>query len=344
MKGAIPDEDQRGQDPVGEAPGDGLGAMADLLRDTVFPALGVVEEAEDGVHVELSGSRQVLTTDVFTVDPLEFPGGDIGRLAVCGVINDLAASGARARFLTVGLLLSASLDRRVLLRVLRSLGAEADRAGCRVVCGDTKIHQGAEPQMIITVTALGEPFGEHTYALAASRPGDLIGVTGPLAGHSIAVLSAREGLGFEHVTASDVAPLVNPVEAVVRRVPLRSLRDLTRGGLVGALWDGAFATGCHWQFEEASVPVDRPVRAASELLGMDPLLLTNEGVMLFTVDAAHADDAVAVLAEFPETSGTRIIGEIHASTSEEAEVTMVTADGRVRAVPYPYALGVPRLC
>lgn len=333
-------------DPVGDAPGDGLGAMGELLREIVFPALRVTGEAEDAATVDVSGPRQALTTDVFSVDPLEFPGGDIGRLAVCGVVNDLAASGARAEFLAVGLLMSSTLDRSVLTRVLTSFGDQAAAAGCRVVCGDTKVHQTPQPELIITVTALGTPLGSRSYPLTATRPGDLIGVTGPLGGHSVAVLSEREGLGFERITASDVAPLIDPVAAVTAGVPIQSLRDLTRGGLIAALWDGARATGGRWHIEEALVPVEQPVRAATELLGLDPFLLTNEGTLLFTVDPAHADEAVRILAGFPATARTRIVGEVHAGEAGDSgpDVTMLTAGGQLKAVPYPHALGVPRLC
>ncbi|MFD6194321.1 hydrogenase expression/formation protein HypE [Streptomyces sp. NPDC060275] len=335
-----------GLGPVGDAPGDGLGAMGELLREIVFPALRVTGEAEDAATVDVSGLKQALTTDVFSVDPLIFPGGDIGQLAVCGVINDLAASGARAEFLTVGLLMSASLDRGVLSRVLTSFGDQAADAGCRVVCGDTKVHQAPQPELIITVTALGTPFGSRSYPLTATRPGDLIGVTGPLGSHSIAVLSEREGLGFERITSSDVAPLIGPVEAVTKGVPIQSLRDLTRGGLIATLWDGARAAGGRWHIEEARVPVEQPVRAATELLGLDPLLLTNEGTLLFTVDPAHADEAVRILAGFPATAGTRIVGEVSAAQggTPEPAVTMLTVAGQVKAVHYPHALGVPRLC
>ena len=328
---------------VGIGVGDGLAAMTRLLEGIVFPAIGFAGEAEDGTAITLTGLDQVVTTDVFAVDPLEFPGGDIGRLAVSGVVNDLAASGARARYLTVGLLLSAELRRDVLERVLRSLQAEATEVGCAVICGDTKVHQYSQPLLTMTVTAIGTPYSTDRFRLSATRPGDLIGITGALGAHSIAVLSAREGLGFEHVVHSDVNCLLTPFESTASRARLRSLRDLTRGGLVAGLWDGARDTGLRWHVERASIAVDEPVEAACALLGLDPLALTNEGVMLFTAEPQEADTVVALLQEHKTTTGARIIGRVEDSPVG-AEVTIALPGGRVDHVVYPEALGVPRLC
>ncbi len=332
------------EEMVGIAAGDGLGAMTKLLHEVVFPALRVSGGSEDGVRVMLASREQVLTTDVFSVDPLEFPGGDIGRLAVCGVVNDLAASGARADLLTVGLFISASLATATLDRVLRSLGAEAAQAGCTVVCGDTKVHQEEQPQLLITVTAIGQPYSKDSFPLSASRPGHLIGVSGPLGSHSIAVLSAREGLGFENVVSSDVGCLIEPFETVSRHVPFGSLRDLTRGGLIAALWEGASATGLGWHIDEAEVPVEHPVAAAVELLGLDPFMLTNEGTMLFTVEPDYACEAVRLLGKFPATAGATIVGEVLPADTAGPIVTMSSKNGARHVIPYPYGLGIPRLC
>jgi hydrogenase expression/formation protein HypE len=263
---------------------------------------------------------------------------------VCGVVNDLTASGARAQFLTVGLFMSASLGLKTLERVLRSLGAEAAKTGCMVLCGDTKVHERSEPQLLISMTALGRPFSADCYSLSASRPDDLIGLTGPVGNHSIAVLSAREGLGFDSVVTSDAASLVGPFETAAQHVQFRSLRDLTRGGLLAAMWEGAHATGLNWQFNEALVPIDRPVAAATELLGLDPFLLTNEGTMLFTVERNLASDAVCLLRKFPETAATTIIGEVLPPDTMQAQVTMISKDAILKSAPYPHALGIPRLC
>ncbi|WP_433598968.1 HypE family hydrogenase expression/formation protein [Nocardia sp. CA-135953] len=330
--------------PVGIGAGDGLGATADLLTTLIFPALGIEELSEDGTRIAVDFDEQVVTTDMYTVDPLEFSGGDIGRLAVCGAVNDLAASGARARFLTVGLLISASLGRDVLFRVLTSFGQEAEASGCTVLCGDTKVHTGHEPQLVIAVSAVGQPFTPSLLSLKDTRPGDVIGVTGPFGNHSIAVLSARFGLGFDKVVTSDVCALADPIEAVVSVVPLHGARDLTRGGLIGALWDGARATGLHWEIEDDTLDLDLPVSAAAQLLALDPLALTNEGNMLFTCPRESADRALEILRGFSQTARSRLIG--YASTADRLGplVSKRTPEGRQILLDYPEALGIPRLC
>jgi hydrogenase expression/formation protein HypE len=332
-------------DLVGLASGDGLGAATELLESVIYPRLRVSGGQDDGAWTPtLAGAWQVVTTDLFAVDPIEFPGGNIGKLAAAGCINDLLASGARARTLTVGLYLSAYLQRNVLGRMLDTFRTELDRAGAEVVCGDTKVHPGRDPLLLLAVTAVGEPIGDRRYALAEAVPGDLLMVTGPLGAHTIAVLSAREGLGFERVVRSDVQPLLGPIGALVERSLARCLRDLTRGGLVGALWEGARATDLLWEIDADAVPVDRDVRAAAELLGLDPLTLANEGTMLLVVPPAEAEEVLRLLRGHDATARTAVVGRIAPAADGVGAAVVRDGEGSVKVLPYPAGIGIPRLC
>lgn len=332
-------------DLVGLASGDGLGAATELLESIVYPCLRVSGGQDDGAWTAgPRGAWQVVTTDLFVVDPVEFPGGNIGKLAAAGCVNDLLASGARTRAVTVGLYLSAYLSRALLARMLDAFRAELDRAGAEVVCGDTKVHPGRDPLLLMAVTGVGEPFGDRRYALADARPGDLLVVTGPLGAHTIAVLSAREGLGFERVVRSDVQPLLEPIGSLAERGLPRCLRDLTRGGLVAALWEGARATDLLWEIDADAIPVDHEVRAATELLGLDPLTLANEGCMLLVVPPAKADEALRLLRGYDATARATVVGRIRAAADGVGAALAGHGEGPVKVLPYPAGIGIPRLC
>lgn len=331
---------------VGLAAGEGLAASRYLLDELVIPALGADRSGEDSICIRTRARTLVVTADLYAVEPLVFPGGNVGLLAACGAINDLAAGGARLAHMSVGLYVSQHLDRSVLEDILSDLGAMVQSRGATVVCGDTKVHEGADPQLLISVTAFGEPLSDRDYALRNTRSGDSIIVSGPLGSHTIAVLSAREGLGFESSIRSDVSPVGETVLSLLAPFDIHSLRDLTRGGLAGAIWDGVRATGLDWSIQEGVVPIQRWVRAASDLLGLDPMLLTNEGCMLLTVPEGDAAEVLAVLRADPLTGSAAIVGHVATPSDVSGEpvaILEIDSGGR-QLLPFPHGIGVPRLC
>lgn len=329
---------------IGSDAGDGLAASQALLADIVMPALGVAGGSEDGAVIpEGVANASVVTADLYTVDPLEFPGGNIGTLAAAGCSNDLLAAGAHIRWVSVGLHLSAELDRAVLWRVLTAFRETLLPTGAVVLCGDTKVHDLTDPLLTMWVTAAGVPLGASTCGLGNARAGDELIVTGPVGGHSIAVLSAREGLGFERVVASDAQVMLPALREIVRRGLVRGLRDLTRGGLVGALWDGVTATGLSWEIDRAAVPVTEPVTAAASMLGLDPLALTNEGCLLMIVDSAHGEEVLHRLACHSVTAAAARVGRVVSIDGPPAAIELQSTGIR-QILSYPSGLGVPRLC
>jgi hydrogenase expression/formation protein HypE len=336
-----------GPDQIGErvglAAGDGLGASG-LLMDTVLePALRLSGMREDGFRLAARDAELIITADVFSVDPIFFPGGNIGSLAAAGVCNDLLASGGVVSEIALGVYASAELETARLQDCLASFYAVVEPLGARIVCGDTKVHPSARPELLLFATGLAAARSQRRFDLADTQPGDDIIVTGALGDHAIAVLSAREGLGFESVVTSDAGSLHDPVARLISEGLVHSLRDLTRGGLTAALWDGYRATKLSWAVHEDALPVHRPVRAAAEMLGLDVLTLTNEGCMLVTCEPRHRGTVMHVLRSRPSTAEAAVIGTVR---GEDADVGPVLIDSRgtARCLVLPHGIGVPRLC
>jgi hydrogenase expression/formation protein HypE len=328
--------------PIGLAAGDGLGASSALIRDVVRPILKLHSKLEDGARVDLAGASMVVTTDLYSVDPLHFPGGDIGLLAACGAINDLAASGARIRHCTLGIYASAQLPVSTLEHCLESFAQLVLAEGAVVICGDTKVHNDAKPELILCVTAMGAPITDSSFDLDATMPGDDIVITGPLGDHSIAVLSAREGLGFDSVVSSDAKPMIEPVAELAEAGLVHSLRDLTRGGLVAALWDAYRATGLDWTVNADAIPVRDRTQAAAEMIGLDPLALTNEGCMLVTAPRAHRERVLDIMASHSSTKEAVVIGTVMDASAPGPMI--IRSDASRTLLSLPSGLGIPRLC
>jgi hydrogenase expression/formation protein HypE len=327
---------------LGLSAGDGLGESSALLSELLAPILSLPAKLEDGHRVQTPSDEITVTTDVYSVNPILFPGGDIGSLAACGAINDLAASGARMDYCTLGIYASADLDGAVFERCLRSFAEHIGREGANIVAGDTKVHPDPWPELLLVTTAIGTVVGSSSFDLDRTVIGDDIFVTGPLGDHSVAVLSAREGLGFDSVVSSDAHSLSEPILDLARRGLVHSLRDLTRGGLVAALWDVHKATGFAVEITDAQVPVNERTRAAAEMLGLDLLALTNEGCMLVTAPTEFRMQILEVLRGYQATKRVAVIGSIGAGPSSGP--TCRTGDGSRRLIELPGGLGVPRLC
>lgn len=328
--------------------GSGGKMTLDLVRKTFLPPLGnaVLRQGDDAGLVEPPppGYRLAVSTDSHVVYPLFFPGGDIGRLAVCGTVNDVAMRGAAPKYLTAGFILEEGLDMAVLARVVASMQAAAEEAGVRIVAGDTKVVQsGKADGLYINTAGFGWVPPDVDISGANARPGDAVLLSGPLGDHGIAVLAARGDLGFETDLVSDCAPLnglVAQVLAASRNVHV--LRDPTRGGLATSLNEIAAQSGMCVTLHEDRIPVRPEVAAACEMLGFDPLYIANEGRLIVI---AAAEDAQAVLAamrasKYGEESVR--IGEVVAAPS--GRVLMKTAFGSTRVVDVLMGEMLPRIC
>ena len=318
---------------------------AELLDQLILPALdgdsGPLEDA-----ALLPGYRElVISTDSFVVSPLFFPGGDIGSLAVHGTVNDLAMRGAWPIALSVSLIVEEGLPLSELRSVMASLGKAAQDVGVPVVTGDTKVvGRGAADRLFVNTTGIGRLHGSLRPSAALARPGDTVLLSGPIGLHGTTVLSTREGLGFESDIASDTRPLHRLVAALAPLgADIHVLRDPTRGGLAAALNEIARDSAVAVEIEERAVPMPQPVASACDLLGLDPLIVANEGCMVAFVDAGAAEETLAALRSLPEGAQAVRIGEV-LPKGPPGRVTLRTLVGARRIVDMPLGEQLPRIC
>ena len=284
------------------------------------------------------------TTDGYVVTPPFFPGGDIGRLAVCGTVNDLAVCGAKALAISCGLILEEGLSLETLERALSAMKEAAGEAGVMIACGDTKVvERGKGDGLFITTAGLGVAVDGWKPSPSKVRPGDRILLTGTMGDHHVAVLVARQELSITAPVLSDVAPLAGLLLPVLARFGdgVRFLRDPTRGGVGVTLNEMAATANARFVLDEARLPVREAVRGVCEILGFDPLYLANEGKAVLIADAAVAGDVLAALRDHPYGREAVVIGEVEAGASG---VRMRTLAGGLRAVDYPVGDQLPRIC
>ncbi len=327
------------------AHGGGGTRMQDLLRKTIFPLLAddMLLDAEDAACLELPPGRAAFTTDSFVVKPLFFDGGDIGKLAVCGTVNDLAMVGARPLFLTLGLILEEGLEIETLEKVLGSVATWADRASVRVVAGDTKVvERGMADGMYINTAGVGVIPEGRRISIKGASPGDCLIVNGFVGDHGIAVLKERDGFNLDLDLASDCAPLNGLVDTMLGSGTVNSLRDPTRGGLAAALKEMAAASGCALELFEADIPVREGVRAVCEMLGLDPLYVANEGKLLASVPENDAEDILQAMRGDRYGRDAAIIGR--AVVGRKGRVGLRTPLGSERLLRMPSGEQLPRIC
>ena len=335
-------------DTVQLAHGAGGRLTAELIARHLLPRFGnpLLERLEDQAVLDVPTGRLALTTDTFVVSPLEFPGGDIGDLAVNGTVNDLAMGGARPLYLTVGLVLEEGLPLAVLDRILDSMAAAARRAGVQVVTGDTKVvDRGHGDGLYVNTTGLGAVPDGVVLGADRIRPGDAVLLSGTVADHGMAILATREELSFRATIASDTAPLHELVAALLDACPggaVRALRDPTRGGLAATLNEFAGRAGAGIAVTEEAVPVRDDVRAACEILGLDPLAVANEGKLVAVVAPDAADAALAALRAHPLGREAAVIGTV--TGDHPGLVTLRTPLGVERILEMPLGLQLPRIC
>jgi hydrogenase expression/formation protein HypE len=328
--------------------GSGGQLSAALIADLLVPALGTAAPGgplEDAAVVDVGGLDVVMSTDSFVVSPLFFPGGDIGSLAVHGTINDIAMRGARPIALAVAYVIEEGFPLPDLRRVVASVGAAARVAGVPVVTGDTKVvGRGAADGLFITTTGIGRMLAGARPSAASARVGDAIVLSGPIAQHGTAILSVREGLGFESEIRTDSQALHRLVEAMVEVAGegVHSLRDPTRGGLASALNEIAQASAVGVAIDEPAVPVPAAVAAACELLGLDPVHVANEGCLVAFIAPEQSEAVLAAMRARPEASGAVKIGEVVAD--HPGRVHMNTLVGSRRVVDMLVGEQLPRIC
>ena len=332
-------------DRVTIAHGGGGTRMQELLRETIFPLLGeeILLDAEDAACLDLPPGRVALTTDSFVVKPLFFPGVDIGKLSVCGTVNDLAMVGAKPLYLTLGLILEEGLEFETLEKVLGSIAAWARAAGVSVVAGYTKVvERGMADGMYVNTAGVGVIPAGRSITIAGAEPGDVLIVNGFVGDHGIAVLKNREGFNFELDLESDCAPLSGLMEEMLGAGTVHALRDPTRGGLAAALKEMATASGLAFELVEEDIPVREGVRAICEMLGLEPLFVANEGKLLAAVPEADAAGVIEAMRRDPLGREARTVG--HVVEGKKGRVRLRTPLGSERLLRMPSGEQLPRIC
>ncbi|MEI7814088.1 MAG: hydrogenase expression/formation protein HypE [Coriobacteriia bacterium] len=323
------------------------GTMMKELIDEVFVE-GFSEEAlkrlDDAASLPFPGSRIAMSTDSYVVHPLFFPGGDIGRLAVCGTVNDVATSGATPMYLSVGFILEEGFPIADLKRILVSMREAAREAGVHIVTGDTKVvEKGHGDGCFINTAGVGVLPEGVDLSGSNCKPGDKVLLSGTLGDHGIAIVSIREGLEFSTSIETDAAPLNVLIANVRAAAPdARCFRDPTRGGLASTLNELADASGVSITVNETSVPVNDQVRGASEMLGYDVFQVANEGKMVAVVPAEQADAALAAMKASPYGEKAAIIGEV--AESPAGKVYVFTSFGATRIMDMLVGEQLPRIC
>lgn len=333
------------------AHGGGGRAMRELIEKLIVPAfanprLAALEDQACVALPELAehGDRLAFTTDSYVVAPLFFAGGDIGKLAIFGTVNDLAMAGAVPLYLSCGLIIEEGFPTADLQRVLGSMAAAALQAGVQVVTGDTKVvNRGAADKLFINTAGIGVvPRGAHIRATRA-RPGDVVIVNGTLGDHGVAILVARNELELQSSIASDCQPLHGLVQAMLAACPdIHCLRDATRGGLATVLNEFAASSRVGIRLQERALPIKPEVRGASEMLGLDVLYMANEGKLVTVVPASHANAVLAAMRAHPAGLDAAIVGEVLAEPA--GHVVLNTAFGGERVVDMLVGEQLPRIC
>lgn len=328
------------------AQGNGGRQAHDLIAKVFAASFGMTEPLTDSAILRGKGFTLSFTTDSYVVDPLFFPGGDIGKLAVCGTVNDLSVSGAEPQFIAASFIIEEGFPVSDLIKIVGSMKDEALRAGVRIVTGDTKVvEKGKCDKLFITTSGTGtlDKTREHIGSGKGIKSGDKLIINGSLGNHAIAVLGARKKLGFTTPVTSDCASLNHLIASVLDKCKaVRFMRDVTRGGLASVLNELAEITGSGIIINESAVPVDEPVKGLCEMLGFDPLYLANEGKVLFVIGNREEEKALEILRADPLGRDSQIIGEIVAG--KVSRVILNTSAGGRRVLDMPSGMQLPRIC
>jgi len=326
------------------AHGNGGRFMRELIEELVVRCLGNarLDTDSDAARLPDAEGPLLITTDGFTVQPLEFPGGDIGALAIHGTVNDLAVAGALPRWLTLNLFIEEGLETALLERVLVSAGRAAAESGVQVVAGDTKVlRRGEGGGLYLATTGVGTALSGPALDIRGIRTGDRLLVSGPVGDHGIAVMLAREAFGLRGDLASDAASVLPLTCAIRAETGLRFMRDPTRGGLATVCHEISRATGLRVRLEETAIPVRDPVRSVCEMLGYDPLYLACEGRVVAAVAPEDAERVLSLWRALPQGAEAAIIGEL---VEDRPGVEMRTPLGGRRMLEELEDDPLPRIC
>lgn len=317
-----------------------------LIDEVFYPAFRnpILEQDHDGGVFAVDKKRMAITTDSYVVDPIFFPGGNIGDLAINGTVNDLACCGAKPLYLTVGFILEEGFAIADLKVIVNSMRKAADKAGVFIVTGDTKVvERGKCDKIFINTSGVGVLDDDINISPAKACAGDVVICSGPIGVHGITILSTRESLGFETSLQSDTAALNGMLSELCGQIKdIHVLRDPTRGGVSSTLNEIAQTSHVEIEIEEALLPVPEVVRSASELLGLDPLYIANEGVVLVILPSEVSEDALKIMRSFPEGKQAVSIGTV--KSSERASVKLKTLYGGRRIVTMLNGDQLPRIC
>ena len=324
----------------------GGGKLSHQLISEMFQPLfdnAFLNAEHDGVVLPTDGKKMAFTTDSHVVQPLFYPGGDIGSLAVYGTVNDLAMCGARPLYLSLSFIIEEGLAMETLWRIVQSIKTASEQAGVKIVTGDTKVvNRGKGDELFINTTGIGRV--EHSLSIQPSsiQVGDVILLNGDLGRHGIAVMAHREGLEFESEIQSDCAPLNGIVQSLLdENIPIHCLRDLTRGGLVSALVELSKTSGKRIELTESAIPVREDVRGACEILGFDPLFVANEGRFVAFVPENHADVVLEIMKQHPLGEDALVIGQV---MKGESRVVAKNEFGGSRILDMFSGEQLPRIC
>ena len=328
--------------------GSGGEASHELVHEIFLSRLDneFLRKLDDSAVLELSGKNLAMTTDSYVVDPIFFPGGDIGSLAVHGTVNDLSMQGACPLYLTLGLMLEEGLPMEDLIKIIDSVAKASKEAGVKIVAGDTKVvPRGHLDKIFINTSGIGIIPDDVDVSSHNARPGDKLIINGHMGDHGIAILTRREGLNFETPLKSDSAPLNSLVASILAAGPnpnIHVLRDPTRGGVAAALNEIAHHSQVGIAVFEKDLPISGPVRAASELLGLDPLYVANEGKCLVVAPENEASTVLRAMKRDKYGRDSRIIGEI--TKDNPGMVLLKTSVGGTRIISMPTGEQLPRIC
>ncbi|WP_315710153.1 hydrogenase expression/formation protein HypE [Brenneria uluponensis] len=330
------------------AHGSGGQAMQQLIESLFLQAFDnpLLGQREDQARLPLAplasaGDRLAFTTDSYVIDPIFFPGGDIGKLAVCGTANDVAVSGAKPLYLSCGFIIEEGLSGETLVRIVNSMAQTAREAGIQIVTGDTKVvPRGAADKIFINTAGIGVIPTDVRWGTSEIRPGDKIIVSGTLGDHGATILNLRENLGLEAELISDCAVL-EPMIAPLRQIDgVRALRDATRGGVTAILHEYAQASGCGMEVLESTIPVKPAVRGICELLGLEALNFANEGKLVLVVSPEAENAVLDALRTHPLGRDATTIG----SVTEKKQVRLCGVFGATRLLDLPHSEPMPRIC
>lgn len=319
--------------------GSGGKASAELMRDIFgrYFSNEILDKMEDAAVLEMNG-KIAYTTDSFVVSPLFFKGGDIGKLAVCGTVNDLLMMGAVPRYLTAGFILQEGLEFDILEKIATSMAETALRAGVRIVAGDTKVVEG-NGGLYINTSGIGEIPDGRNFSAANCSEGDMLLISGNLGDHHACILSAR--MGIENNIKSDCAPLNSLASSLTENsIKVRAMRDVTRGGLGTILNEIAESSDCGIELIEESLPIHPEVKSFCDILGLDPLYMGNEGKMIAVIAPEDAERALILMRQTEDGKNAEIIGRIVSGK----RVYLKTRLGGSRIVDMLYGEGLPRIC